>query len=164
MAIQNDIQPPAGGGSRTFEEPVSSGIYFGAIKTVEECEIPPFKGEGDPRAGIRFVVEISNGGKTIEGKHEVTASLGERAKLRKLLDVLVPGQLQAAIGVQGQVKKLINSLEGKDVQVIVAEKVSQKGTKYSIIEGIMPGNGQAPQVGGNEKLEGPGFDSDDIPF
>lgn len=163
MGITKDIQPPTGGG-RTFENLVPSGIYSGTITEVEDCEIPPFN-EGDPiRSGIRFNLKVDVGGITELAKHEVTASLGERAKLRKLLDNLLPGQVAAAMGVQGQIPKLINSLEGKNVQVIVGEKVSKTGSHYSIIEGIMPGGKGAQPVGGNSELEEVPLESDDIPF
>lgn len=154
----SSIEFSRGSGSG-FEELIPAGVYTAKIEDVSECMMEPFQGKGDPKPGILFQYTVKAGGKKIEAAQEVAAALGNRAILRKMLDNLKPKELtEDVLASDDAVVKLINSLKGQVVQLVVIIKTSGSGKQYNKIDNVLPANADTSNI------ELPEEEEDDIPF
>ena len=155
-----------GGGSTGFDELVPMGVYAATIDGVEECMVQPFQGKGSPKPGVLLAFSIVAGGKVVGARAEYSASLHPKANLRRTLDALCPGQLTPEIAADdGEIVRLVNSLEGREVQVLVkVQNSNTTGEPYSKIDSVMPGANLKDAKPGEGVLADEGADADDVNF
>lgn len=136
---------------RDFEQP-KPGLHVGRCVSLTDLGMQPGYEPGTEKHKIRLkwkLAELDSAGSNLSIIKEYTASLGERANLRK--------DLQAWFGPinEEDVKEGIDvesMVVGEPCQLSVTEKTSKQGNIYMVVTAIMPiAQGQeAPELDAEE--------------